>query len=176
MKKFEVELPKGFWFQCARVENGKVVIELNEIENPQFQSLEKSEPGTWEEFCKTTPIVRGEAFICDDSEIQPCFDGAERDAFRDRNISPNQKTAEAVLALIQLIQLRNRYNHGWHPDYRAGEAFYIIGFNCNEIDTAACWDWCESPLYFKTEETRDLFLSRFRDLINKLKPLYEIAI
>ena len=78
MKKLEVELPKGCWFQCARVENGKVVIELNEITKPQFQSLEKSEPSTWEEFCKTTPVVKGEAFICEDSEIEPCFEDTER--------------------------------------------------------------------------------------------------
>ena len=176
MKKIEVEIPDGCWFESSYVKDGKVVVKFNKIVNPQFQSLEKSEPSTWEEFCKSTPIVKGEVFICADSHIDSCGEGDERGVVFDRNILPNKETAKAFVALMQLIQLRNRYNHGWHPNYNEFEKFYIIGFNCNEIDTAACYHWCESPLYFKTEETRDLFLARFRDLINKLKPLYEIGI
>lgn len=86
----------------------------------------------------------------------------------------NHATAEAVLALCQLIQLRNCYNGDWVPDWKDNTDKYFIVFCYQEARTIELEAAQYSPLYFKSEELRDEFLRNFRDLIEKLKPLYGI--
>lgn len=87
----------------------------------------------------------------------------------------DRATAEAVLALCQLIQLRNCYNGDWVPDWKdCNEEKYTIGFGKGIICPFERQLISSSPLYFKTEELRDEFLRYFRPLIEKLKPLYGI--
>ena len=82
-------------------------------------------------------------------------------------------TAEAVLALIMLIQLRNAYNGDWVPEWKEESDKFIIGFHNGHIET---WSTATTAriLCFKTEELRDEFLRNFRPLIEELKPLYGI--
>ena len=83
----------------------------------------------------------------------------------------DRATAEAVLALCQLIQLRNAYNGDWVPDWTDNESKFTIDFIEAEIYAGEVRGCC-TPLFFKTKELRDEFLRNFRDLIEKLKPLY----
>ena len=89
----------------------------------------------------------------------------------------DRATAEAVLALCQLIQLRNAYNGDWVPEWKGyctNCRKYTIEFNGGEIETSRTESLSSSPLYFKTEDLRDEFLRNFRQLIEKLMPLYGI--
>ena len=101
--------------------------------------------------------------------------GKSQTGFRQKNLLPERATAEAVLALCQLIQLRNCYNGDWVPDWTDGERKYTIDFYEREI---WCGDVGNTPsiLTFKSRELRDEFLRYFRDLIVKLKPLYGIKL
>ena len=84
-------------------------------------------------------------------------------------------TAEAVLALCQLIQLRNCYNGNWVPDWEDNcEYKYLIYYYKNRCCKDVYQHTAVSPLYFKTQELRDEFLRCFRPLIEKLNPLYGI--
>ena len=88
---------------------------------------------------------------------------------------PDRATAEAVLALCQLIQLRNAYNGDWVPDWEDDEEDkYIIYSYKSRCVEGIYQNTAVSPLYFKTLELRDEFLRNFRPLIEKLKPLYGI--
>ena len=95
---------------------------------------------------------------------------------------PVQK--QLIIALCQLIQLRNAYNGDWVPDWRKG--FYtghrvsVIGIRgvCGvpgkiNIDNTYS---AETPffLHFKDDKKAVEFLRNFRPLIEKLKPLYGI--
>ena len=96
-------------------------------------------------------------------------------AITDKNHLPDRSTAEAVLALCQLIQLRNAYNGDWIPDWDdENQEKYTIEFMIATtiVDRHAIYS--TSPLYFKSKELRDEFLLYFRPLIEKLKPLYGI--
>jgi hypothetical protein len=86
----------------------------------------------------------------------------------------NRATAEAILALCQLIQLRNAYNGDWVPDWNKNETKVVIDF-CRDGDLRTFYAQGEvSLLAFKDKETAEEFLRYFRDLIEKLKPMYGI--
>ena len=139
-----------------------------------FKSKEPKLPRSWEEFCEMFPIKKGECSIGAHSDVIEEENEFCRKPLRDRNVYPDRATAEAVLALCQLIQLRNCYNGDWIPDWGNGaENKYCIDFAYGDI--CICTN-CVSPLllYFKTEELRDEFLKYFRPQIEKIKPLYGI--
>lgn len=89
------------------------------------------------------------------------------------DFTEDPELSDALVALIKLILLRNAYNGDLVPDWNDCNRKFITGIYNNDISV---WSTCNTafPLYFKTEELCDEFLRNFRDLIEKLKPLYGI--
>ena len=86
-----------------------------------------------------------------------------------KNIFPTKELAEAVLALAQLLQLRDRYN-GDNKGFIYDKDNYFIGVRNNSIFK----DWnvyTQRVLAFRTKELRDKFYDNFKDLIEIAKPL-----
>jgi hypothetical protein len=160
----------------------------------KFKPIVKNElPKTWEEFCKTYNMTPNEYWIGDGSELKNTY-AKYRSPILDANMLPNKETAKAILALCQLIQLRDCYNDGWVPDWRkkftpftpsevwtpinpsevwfntGGTPKYTIYFYENQI-TRGSETSRQQVLAFKTAELRDQFLENFRDLIEIAKPL-----
>ena len=127
-------------------------------------------PKTWEDFCKTHAVQRDECVVCSNSVIVGEGVFRERMEGKDRSLLPNKELAEAMLALCQLIQLRDCYNNGWKPDWTDDESKYVIySYNNTIIDDETHYD--NRALYFNTKEIRDKFLKNFRGLIEIAKPL-----
>lgn len=140
-----------------------------------FKEKERKLPKTWEEFCDMFPAKAGEVTITGTSEFSTVTNERMRIKCADRNLLPDHATAEAVLALCQLIQLRNCYNGDWVPDWEDNdEDKYMIYYYKNRCCEDVYQNTVVSPLYFKTQALRDEFLRCFRPLIEKLKPLYGI--
>jgi hypothetical protein len=59
-------------------------------------------PNSWEEFYKNTPVSNREYFINANSNIIRTSN-APRLEYADKNLLPNEETAKAFLALMQLI-------------------------------------------------------------------------
>ena len=130
---------------------------------------ENTLPKTWEEFCKTNPPKNTEVYINTSSEINSSIVGI-RYPERDANLLPNKKIAESMLALCQLIQLRDCYNGEWKPDWKDNSFKYVIYTYHDEIiDDRNVSN--NAILTFKSEELRDEFLNNFRKLIEIAKPL-----
>jgi hypothetical protein len=133
---------------------------------------EKELPKTWEEFCENNPIQDNEVFITNESEIVDAdFASSNRNYVVDKNLLPSEEYAEAMLALCQLIQLRDCYNDGWEPDWNDGEEekYVIIHF---EKEIGFSTNFYESRvLTFKTRELREEFYNNFLDLIEQAKLL-----
>jgi hypothetical protein len=170
-KELKINVPEGY----------EIDRENSTFECIKFKPIKNGLPKTWEEFCEITP-KSGEYFIGVGSKIIPFsrWNGAKRYQ-EDKNVLPNKETAEAMLALCQLIQLRDCYNDGWKPDWSktnptkvwwniSGISKYTIYFNENQI-TRGSETSRQQILAFKTEELRDQFLENFRDLIETAKPL-----
>lgn len=168
MEKHEIKIPEGCEVDTITTEGGSVVV--------TFKAKERKLPKNWEQFCETHPITSKDCFINDNSVLLDDMFDEERDWKEDRNLLPDRATAEAVLALCQLIQLRDCYNQGWVPDWNdEDEKKCMIILKAGEpIQIAPFYTMAYSPLYFKTNELRDQFLGNFRDLIEKLRPLYGI--
>jgi hypothetical protein len=162
-KEIKINCPEGF----------EIDRENSTFECIKFKPIEKELPKTWKEFCKTHPRKAGEAYIKQDSacNVVNTTVGCTRSTVEDRNLLPSKELAEAMLALCQLIQLRDCYNDGWVPDWtNGGELKYVIFTYEGAIILDRVWT-ANRILTFKTVELRDQFLENFQDLIETAKPL-----
>ena len=130
---------------------------------------EKKElPKTWEEFCETHEVQKGEAYIKDISTIYIAeYTGDTRDMYADKNILPSEEEAEAHLALMQLHQLRDCWREGWVPDWNDGDQDkYVIVPNDGEFKIYE-YHTIRRFLAFQDEKRADEFKDCFIDLIRK---------
>lgn len=111
------------------------------------------------------------SYISVDSSMSSCK--LERNAIENRNIILSEKRAKEIQAFTQVIALADYWNNEvdkFTPDWEENTKKYIITNWKNEVDKDFSWIAAKA-LYFKTEETRDLFLETFRDLIEECKNL-----
>ena len=134
------------------------------------EELEKDElPNSWKEFCEKNRERGNEYYIASDSQISCTSGGFIRDNVTDRNLVPNKAHAQGILALCQLIQLRDCYRQGWKPDWTDIDSTkYDIHFECDVIETEQ-YRYTGRFLSFQSKEIRDKFLENFRDLIEQAK-------
>lgn len=137
----------------------------------KFKPVKKALPETWEEFCEVYSIQKEETYINNICMLNPVKNKRNRSPLTDRNVLPSEEMAEAVLALCQLIQLRDCYNQGWKPDWNNGYVYKAcIEFNRNTI-ICSRHQTLSRILSFESEELRDKFLENFKDLIEIARPL-----
>lgn len=163
----EIEVPDGY----KAVYNADTQkVEFKEKELPKINL--KLLPKTWEDFCAAYPIKREqeECFINENSEI--CiFSLRHRNSKVRRNLLPNVKIAEAFIALMQLVQLRDCYRQGWKPDWKDTDTpKYAIVSSFGKVAPELFLNM-SSVLSFQSAEIRDEFLKNFRELIEKAKEL-----
>lgn len=89
----------------------------------------------------------------------------------DRNLFKSIEDAEAVLALIQLIRLRQSWIGEWNPDNN-NTVYYIA----NNIKLGPVISYMEyythyHTLIFPSEDMASEFVRCFKDLIDKAKKL-----
>lgn len=167
-KERKITAPDGCEIEKVEIVDGVAVV--------TFKKKERKLPRSFAEFCEMFPDFTGEYFIQNEKsevrqvqEMQP----DERRTENNAEILPDRATAEAVLALCQLIQLRNAYNGDWVPDYKTADTKFTIEFENNRIVKNTTKGW-PCILTFKTEELRDEFMSNFRPIVEMLEPLYGI--
>ena len=158
--KVTIEIPPGY----KLVQTGEGKWEQRKIKLPK----------TWEEFCEMTPIKDGECVVHVNSEIvslQDGYDCRDRDANIDRTTLPDKKTAEAFIALMQLIQLRNCYNGDWVPDWTNYERDKYVIINENNRVKISANVATSHVLAFESESLATKFLDNFGYFIEIAKPL-----
>ena len=169
MKETKIEIPDGCEVDKIETQDGHIVV--------TFKEKKRKLPKSWKEYCATYSINNGEYSIDEQGCIYERYDSEFRDTRSDKLTFKDCATAEAVLALCQLIQLRNAYNGDWVPDWKdLTEQKFVIEFTALSDDfvTKKIKYQHASLLYFKSKELCDEFLRNFRPLIEKLKPLYGI--
>ena len=159
MKK-EIEIPEG-----------KILVKVDE-ETYKVIDENRVLPKTWEEYCETHPDKNGWWFIdlmSNVCEIAPSK--MTRDTLSDRNILSSKEQAEAFLALMQLVQLRDCYNE--YDDFPTDKKYRFaivrqedkIVIDRNETSSM------QRVLVFRNEDLAHFFLANFRDLIETAKEL-----
>lgn len=158
MREVKINIPEGYTI---------------DEEHSTFECIKfkrKGLPKTWEEFCDNNPIKKEEFFIDAGCIISKLNKGRQRRPKGDANVLPNKKYAEAMIALCQLIQLRDCYNEGWQPDWKTFEAKYCICIEQNIVQLKMGYG-ISCLLAFKTQKIRDEFCINFKDIIEKAKIL-----
>lgn len=165
-KELKIEIPKGYSVDKVETEDGGIVVRLKKTKT--------SLPKTWEEFCETNDVSDKEFFIddygviCNATEYKSATSRHRED---DKNLLPNRDTAEAVRALCQLVQLRDRYNQGWVPDWKNWRSLerqpYCIVQSRNGCLHAETMVPNRHILAFRTKELAYEFLGNFKPLIMK---------
>ena len=154
--------------QTIEIEVPDVYKAVYDEEPQEVEIVSATLPKTWEEFCDNFPFKEGECVISYYGTIDEI--SAKARYKQSVNTLPNKETAEAFLALMQLIQLRDCYRQGWKPDWKDKENKFSIEIIDGEITTF--WDNRKSRiLSFQSIEVRDEFLKNFRDLIEEAKEL-----
>jgi hypothetical protein len=152
-KEIRIECPEGY----------EIDKEKSTFEHIVFKVKENSLPKTWEEL-KSIP---GWA-ITNSSEIWNYKHVTS--THMNKALWPTKELAEAALALAQLLQLRDRYNDGWVPDWNSSTDKFTIYIQSNDILSNYNQTY-HHVLAFKTRTLRNEFLTNFKDLIEIAKPL-----
>ena len=157
----KVEVPE--WHKAVYNEDTQKV-EMVKVEKAMVEL-----PKSWEEFCENFPFKKGECVI----SYYGTIDNIDAEARYKQSVNtlPNKETAEAFLALMQLVQLRDCYRQGWTPDWEDDEQqkYSVITYSgevCTETRITT-----KGVLSFQSEEIRNEFLENFRELIEEAKEL-----
>ena len=123
---------------------------------------------SWEELCEKYD-KNDEYFIGTSSDAVSSGVGI-RDSKRDRNLLATKEDAEAFVALMQLVRLRNQWWEAldWEPDYTGCNSKHFISAETNKLNIG-CTIRYNRILMFPTSEVAEDFLNCFRDLIEKAK-------
>ena len=109
-----------FFFNETDLKNSFIDSFPTAIENPKMTA--------WENFCANykTKHNKGEYYISTESEIRESTEGDVVNVKSDKNLVPNKQCAEAILALTQLLQLREFYRQGWKPSHDYTGDYYAV--------------------------------------------------
>lgn len=152
------------------IPEGYELVKTSEFEYKIVKKEEKL-PESWSEFCDMYPNTKGEFIIKEGSGLYEMEGINSRSKLIDKNLLPNKEYAKAILALCQLIQLRDCYRQGWKPDWNIAEIKYCINFHENIFDKNDA-NFTAFIFSFQSKEIRDKFYDNFKDLIEKIKPLF----
>lgn len=154
------------------IPDGHTLVKVSDTEYKVVKE-EKKLPDTWEEFCKMNPINETEYYIEGEGVVYRCTTKIPRNPMYDRNWLPSKEKAEAILALCQLIQLRDCYNDGWVPDWSTNfKDKFCIRYLLGNWETVVSGGSAEI-FSFKTVKLRDKFHKNFINLLDKIKPMYQ---
>ena len=150
-KELNIIAPEGYEIDKEKSTFEKIV----------FKKINKL-PKTW----KDLKYISG-AFISNLSDIHTI--NSIETSPSTKNTFPTKELAEAVLALAQLLQLRDRYN-GDNKGFIYDKDNYCLAVSGNSVFK----DWnvyTQRVLAFRTRELRDEFYDNFKELIEIAKPL-----
>lgn len=157
-KEIHIEIPNGMMLDEEKYKNN-IIAFLPKPVDPLAHL-----PKSWEEL-KT---VSGFYIDGDDAVIIPASEVICVNTCKD--IVPTESQAKAILALCQLLQLRDRFNDGDQLVMTGRDERYCIWNACSKIKTIT-YTPTNCILKFKTRELRDHFLTHHRALIEEAKEL-----
>lgn len=139
-----------------------------------LQFVKKYEyPKSWKEYCDSKHD-KDYYFIDETSDIGCSICNNDIDINYDRNLLPSEEYAKAILALCQLLQLRDRWleiyskdnnlEKTWEPDWKNRFPKYCIRIIEDHTDSTD-FSTHRHALSFPTSQMCDDFKSTFNELI-----------
>ena len=85
-------------------------------------------------------------------------------------VAPNKELADATIALLKLLFLRDYYNEGWQPDWKSDNKKYIIERYEDELRVIGIFG-TGAVLHFRKLNIAERFLEEQKELLEIAKPL-----
>ena len=161
-KELKITIPEGQeidWQESAKQE--KIVFKKKDTKQR-----------SWEEYCCQQQTNNKDGYYINNftSEIKKLGWGLCAYQYSSwRNVLPSKELAEAFLAMMQLMSLRQAWIEGWKSDLKDSTNWCIIfRMGVLEVDF---FNYTVHPLSFQTEEIAKDFMNCFKDLLEIAKPL-----
>lgn len=167
MKQIKINLAEGQEIDLEKSDLSKGVISIKKVYNKYIKDIDSIYPKSFEEL----DTIKG-YYIRYNSNIE--FIEVPSDEINS-NIFPKREQAEAVLALAQLLQLRDKWleisgHKDWEPDYNVIDNKHMIKVINNKfIDVIRIEE--RGVLSFPTKQMTVDFIKTFEDLLETAKPL-----
>lgn len=147
MKELKIEVPQGFEIDKDNSTFEKIV----------FKPIENRLPMSVEEIPNRNYYIGCKGKIC---ELNTAYD---------KNNLSTKERAEAFLALMQLVELRDAWNGDWKADYNSETSYNIEAQDSGII----VYQYSNIPrvLNFKSRNIAEKFAEQFKDLIETAKEL-----
>lgn len=158
MKEITIQIPDN----CELIKDGDTYIVKDKNDKPR----------SWEEYCKMYPNMKGEYYINFNSQLTIVCDDSSRNYTHDKNLLSSKEEAEAILALIQLRQLRKVWVGDWKQP-NSHSIIYVIKYDLdtNKVRLASGNFWGSCTLSFPDDKMAEDFLNCFKDLCETAKML-----
>ena len=159
-KELKIQIPEGYEIDKEKSTFEKIVFKRKD-----------TKPRSWEEYCKNH--YGDYYYISSDSNIiglgyNPGH--CELSPIYAKNVMPTKELAEAFLAMMQLMSLRQAWIGDWKPDWKNPDIKkWCIIFEC-ELKVSYFYSNSRA-LSFPTKEMAIDFMNCFRDLLNAARPL-----
>ena len=155
-----IEIPEGFEIDKDKSTFEKIVFKKKE-------DTKLSKPRSWKEYCDN---FKGQFYYIQDNRnnIATSFvPNGLVSAYK--NYVPSKELAEAFLAMMQLMSLRQAWIGDWKPDWSGERFHYCIVLLSNKyiVQQFAI----HQALSFPTKEVAKDFMNTFKDLLKIAKPL-----
>jgi hypothetical protein len=160
-KELKIVAPNGY----------EIDKENSTLEKIVFKKID-DKPKSWEEYCKQQ-ITNGKKgyyirdTFCDVSEIA-WDDCVTTDAWKD--VLPSKESAEAFIAMMQLVSLRQAWVGDWKPDWTDFSDKWCIVNSRNKL-IISNYIHIVTVLSFPTEKMVNEFMACFWGLLEIAKPL-----
>lgn len=160
-KELKIQIPDGYEIDKEKSTFEKIVFKKKD-----------TKPRSWEEYCcqQQTNCKEGHCINNVTSEIQEINWGLCTCSWK--TVLPSKELAEAFLAMMQLMSLRQSWIGDWEPNWEDYDNYKYCVFGSKTDDfcvknlTSA-----RIPLSFPTEEMATDFMNCFRVLLEIAKPL-----
>lgn len=159
-KELKITIPENHeidWQESAKQE--KIVFKKKD-----------TKPRSWEEYCKN---YRGKWYCV--SVMADIIEGESCSGLNSKctqNVLPSKELAEAFLAMMQLMSLRQAWIGDWQPDWKNHTQYKAnILWRSSSFVIVTFRDLNSRPLSFPTQEMASDFMNCFKDLLEIAKPL-----
>lgn len=160
-KELKIQIPDGYEIDKDKSTFEKIV----------FKKKESTEPRSWEEYCKNHKgffyFINNNSQIITMGKDFPASIPLHIDYAK--NAIPSRELAEAFLAMMQLMSLRQAWIGDWKPDWNDSTNWCII-FRESKLKVDF-YNYTAQPLSFPTKEMAEDFRDCFKDLLEIAQPL-----
>ena len=161
-KELKIQIPEGQeidWQESAKQE--KIAFKKKD-----------TKPRSWKEYYAQQIANKKHGYYIDDEDCSSVSvvwnELAEVNKWK--NVLPSEELAEAFLAMMQLMSLRQAWIGNWKPDWKNPDIKkWCIIFEC-ELKVSYFYSNSRA-LSFLTKEMAEDFMNCFRDLLEIAKPL-----